>query len=326
MKACLVATLTLLVASYSAAQPAYTEKQVIEYAKSVDVKTLDPSLSSQRLEDWLQAGPPHAHIRWDVSDTCDNKPDSDVDYPLCAKIWFSRNGEAGSFLIEVGTRRKGVGGRPQLYAPVLSWEDGPGWIMTGDAERLSELPTLLNQPAFAHSAALLYGEIVARHPIGIPAGAEMSTIRPFLSRRLAEQLQTVKTCQEDYFRQHHQATDRAPKPTWLKSGLFTGDGNRALPVSAWPVRKGPQQDGSFLVYVNLFAQSIDLGNGLKGGAYSPTGNWRVGVKVISEDGQFVVDDVRLFDGPSTDEPSHLLSDSFVGCDGSHWTGLSAAFK
>src|SRR6267154_3541984 len=150
MKACLVATLTLLVASYSAAQPPYTEKQVIDYAKSVDVKTLEPSLPSQRLEDWLQTGPPHAHIRWDVSDTCDNKPDSDEDYPLCAKIWFNRNGEAGSFLIQVGTRRKGIGGRPQLYASIIGWEDGPGWIITGGAERLSGLPALLDQPAFAH--------------------------------------------------------------------------------------------------------------------------------------------------------------------------------
>jgi hypothetical protein len=198
--------------------------------------------------------------------------------------------------------------------------------MTGGAEKLSELPALLDQPAFAHGVEQLYGEIVTRHPIGIPAGEDMATIRPFLSKRLAEQLQTAKACQEDYFQQHHQATDGAAKPTWLKSGLFTGDGNRALPISAWPVREGPQRDGSFLVSVNLFAQTIDLGNGLRGAAYSPTGNWRVGVKVISEDGRFVIDDVRLFDGPATDGLSHLLSDSFTGCDGSHWTGPAAMIK
>jgi hypothetical protein len=44
MKACLLATLSILVASSSLAQLPYTEKQVIAYAKSIDVKTLDPSL------------------------------------------------------------------------------------------------------------------------------------------------------------------------------------------------------------------------------------------------------------------------------------------
>jgi hypothetical protein len=162
---------------------------------------------------------------------------------------------------------------------------------------------------------------VAHHPIGIPAGAEMSSIQPFLSKRLAEQLQTAKACEEDYLRQARQTTD-ARKPGWLKSGLFSGNGNRATPVSAWPVRKGPQEDGSYLVDVNLFGQAIDLGNGLKGGA-GGTG-WQVAIKVISENGRYVIDDVRMPDGDSTDGPSHVLSDSFKGCDGPRWISLTAA--
>ena len=326
MKVCSLAILLLLVAPSALAQHAYTEKQVIEYAKSIDVKTLDPSLPSQRLEDWLLSGPPHAQIKWTVADTCDNKPFRNEDYLLCAKIWFSRNGEAGSFLVQIGRLHKGIVGPPQLFMGIMGWEEGPGWIMTDGAERLSGLPALLDQPAFAHGVGQLYGEIVARHPIGIPAGSDMAGIRPFLSKRLAEQLKTAKTCEIDYFRQHNQLTDSAPKPTWLKRGIFSGDGNRASPASAWPVREGPQKDGSFLVSVNLFAETIDLGNGLRGGAASPTGVWHVHVKVISEDGQYVVDDVRLFDGPSADGPSHLLSDSFAGCDSPHWTGLAATNK
>jgi hypothetical protein len=249
-----------------------------------------------------------------------------VDYPLCAKVWFSRNGEAGSFLIQVGTRRKGIDGPAQLYDQIIGWEDGPGWIMTKGAGQLSGLPGLLDEPAFAHGVGELYGEIVARHPFGIPTGAKMTAIRPFLSKRLLELLQTAKACEDDYSRQHHPTAGDNPKPAWLKAGLFSGEGYRALPASAWPVREGPQKDGSFLVYVNLFAQSIDLGNGLKGGSGSPGGAWRVAAKVISQDGQFVVDDIRLFDGSSADGPSHLLSESFAGCDGPHWIGLPAASK
>src|ERR1700689_1547078 len=108
MKACFLAMLSLLVASSCPPQPRYTEKQVIACAKSIDVKTLDPSLTSQSLEDWLQSGPPHAHIGWSVADTCDLKPDSpSEDYPLCARIGFSRNGEGGFLLVQIGTTNKG---------------------------------------------------------------------------------------------------------------------------------------------------------------------------------------------------------------------------
>jgi hypothetical protein len=46
-------------------------------------------------------------------------------------------------------------------------------------------------------------------------------------------------------------------------------------------------------------------------------------RVISEDGHFVVDDVKLFDGVSADSSSHSLSDFFSGCDGPRWVGVSA---
>jgi hypothetical protein len=148
MKACLLAILSLLVASSSNAQLPYTEKQVIAYSKSIDVKTLDPSLPSQRLADWIQSGPPHARIGyWIVADTCDLKPDSlSEDYPLCAKISFIRDGKGGFFLVQVGTNRKGIVGRPQLYGDIFVEMVGKkeGWAVTGSAERLSNLPALLD--------------------------------------------------------------------------------------------------------------------------------------------------------------------------------------
>lgn len=322
MKAYFVATLSLLVASSCPAQLRYTEKQVIAYAKSIDVKTLDPSLPSQRLEDWLQSGPPHAHIEyWRVADTCDLKPDSpSEDYPLCARIGFSRNGEGGFFLVQVGTTNKGIVGRPQLYGGVGVWEGV--FVLTGGSERLSDLPALLDQPAVTGGVQKLYEEIVAHHPVGIPAGTEKAAISPLLSKRLAEQLQTAQACEEDYFRQH-QAIDGAPKPTWPKSGLFSGDGERSSPIYALPERKEPQKDGSFLVYVFLAHEYT--GHGID--YFHFNGNkaqgWKVAATVVSENGRFVVDDVRIFDSYSTNGPSRLLSDAFVGCEGPHWIGLAA---
>jgi hypothetical protein len=322
MKVCFLPMLSLLVASSSPAQLPYTGTQVIAYAKSIDVKTLDPSLPSQRLEDWLQSGPPHAHIwSWRVEDTCDLKPDSPTeDYPICARIGFSRNGEGGFFLVQAGTSRKGIVGRPQLYGDVGVVEQG--WVMTGSAERLSDLPALLDQPPVADGVRKLYEEIVAHHPIGIPAGGEKVTIWPLLSERLTEQLQSAQACQGDYASRHATA-DATPKPGWLTRGLFSGEDNHALPIDALVESKEKQNDGSYLVYVDL-EYDIDLGHGRR--AFYGNHSWRVATRVISEKGQFVVDDVRVFDGFSVHGPSRLLSDSFAGCDGSHWTGLVATSK
>lgn len=319
MKANLVATLSLLAASTSPTQLPYTEEQVIAYAKSLDVQMLDPSLPSQRLEDWLQTGPPHAHIwSWTVADTCDLKPvGPNIDYPLCAKVTFSRDGQNGQFLTQVGTSRSGIVGRAQLYYGVGVWEGV--FVLTGGSERLSELPALLDQPAVTGGVQKLYEEIVAHHPIGIPAGAEMTTLGPFLSKRLAEQLQTAQACEEDYLRQH-QPIDGAPKPTWMKSGLFSGDGERAWPISEAVERKEPQKDGSYLVYVFLVHKYTGRGIAYFHFNGHRAQGWHVVATVVSENGRFVVDDVRLIDSDSTEGPSHPLSDVFVGCEGPHWIG------
>jgi|SRR5580658_4790615 hypothetical protein len=238
MKAYFAATLSLLVASTSPAQLPYTEEQVIAYAKAIDVQMLDPSLPSQRLEDWLQSGPPHAHIwSWKVADTCDLKPDDpNADYPLCAKVTFSRDGENGQFLTQVGTSRSGIVGRPQLHYGVGVWEEGH--VLTGGSERLSDLPALLDQPAVTGGVLKLYEEIVTHHPIGIPTGTEMAAIRPLLSKRLTEQLQTAQACQDEYSRQHPTASGGS-EPGWLSPTFFPVKvATPHLSTQSWIVKKG----------------------------------------------------------------------------------------
>jgi hypothetical protein len=321
-----VVALLLLITSSSLAQLPYTQEQVIAYAKSIDVERLDRSLPSQHLEDWLQSGPPHAHIwRWTVADTCDLKPDDPNQvYPLCAKVTFSRGGENGEFLVQIGNSRQGVVGVPKLYGGVGTWERV--YVPTGGSERLSDIPALLDQPAVTGGVQKLYVEIVAHHPIGIPAGAELAAIRPYLSERLAEQLQAAQACLNDYGHQHPKASETS-KPDWMKSGLFSGESTHASPVDAVAVRKEKQSDGSFLVYVDLEPSDAVIGwsHGLPRafhGGYA----WEVEARVILEEGQFVVDDVRIFDGFPAQGPSRLLSKSFAGCDSTHWVGPAATIR
>lgn len=265
-----------------------------------------------------------SHMVLESGGSCDLKPDDpNVDYPLCAKVTFSRDGENGQFLTKVGTSGSGIVGRPELHYGIGVWEGV--LVLTGSAERLSELPALLDQPAVTGGVQKLYSEIVAHHPIGMTAGAEMAAIRPYLSKRLSEQLQTARACQEDYSRQHP-TTSGTSKPRWLTSGLFSGEGKHASPIDAVVERKEKQNDGSYLVYVDLepVEALIDLGHGRR--AFHGGYTWQVKTHVISENGQFVVDDVRIFDHFPAEGPSHLLSDSFTGCAGSHWTGLAVTNK
>ena len=289
------------------------EKEAVAYVKAIDVKTLDSSLLSQRLDDWLQSGPPHIdHLRWMLDETCDLKPDPDldIDYPRCVRMDFERGGQSGWILILIGTLKKGIIGPPQLYEPIGVFQEP--FVNTGGTERLSGLPGLLDRPVVTSRVDDLFQKIVARHPIGIPTGEDKTALWPSLSKRLTKQLETAQGCQNDYLRRDSNA-DAGPKPAWLDKGIFTGYGKRALPLSAFATHQELQKDGSFAVSVQLTYVKLP-------GFVPDEAGWGLIAKVIPENNRFVVDDVRLFDGLSTEGPSHLLSEIFTGCDGIHWTG------
>ena len=323
MKACFLAMLSLVFASFSSAQRLYTKEQVIAYTKSIDVQMLDPSLPSQRLVDWLQSEPVHAEtVIWTLEDTCWIMPFANAEYPLCVEIEVRRKNQWGRFLVQVGTNLKGIFGPPQLKLDMgiqVSEEDS--YTSVAYAERLSDLPLILEQPnrRIIDGVQKLYEEAVAHHPLGIPAGAEKDTIWPLLSKHLAEQLQTAQSCEADYVRQQ-QTRDSARRPAWLKMGIFSGDGDRGLPIYSFAYSRGPQKDGSFQVSVELH-YSPDPAHGFA--VHSLERTWEAAARVIVEDGRFVVDDVRIFNRLPAGGPSYLLSGSFTGCDGPRWTELDA---
>ena len=155
---------------------------------------------------------------------------------------------------------------------------------------------------------MLYEEVVAHHPLGIPAGAEKDTIWPLLSKHLAEKLRAAQSCEADYVRQQ-QTRDSARRPAWLKMGIFSGDGERALPTYSFAYSRGPQKDGSFQVDVELH-YSPDPAHGFA--VHSRERTWKAAARVIVQDGRFVVDDVRIFNRLPAGGPSYLLSGSFTG--------------
>jgi hypothetical protein len=132
-------------------QPAYSEKAVLKYARDLDVSNLDPMLPSQRLEEWLESGPPRAHeVTWRVSD-CDLKSNSERpkdQQQLCVRFGFRRGAIGGWGIVSVGTVAKGVEGTPRFQnAQVAS---GPPNPKGRTATRLSQIPVLLDELAAKH--------------------------------------------------------------------------------------------------------------------------------------------------------------------------------
>lgn len=123
-----------------------SEQRIISYAKALDVSKLDPSLSSQRLDQWLRFGPAHLDtVTWEMSD-CGLMPDvSNPNYiaPLCAKVRLRRGNCAGWAIITIGTFRNGISGHPHLeyiFATVGANYDHPP-----ESSELSDLPRLLEE-------------------------------------------------------------------------------------------------------------------------------------------------------------------------------------
>ena len=163
----------------------------------------------------------------------------------------------------------------------------------------------------------LYGQIVARHPLGIPKSSDKNAIRPFLSKRLIQEFKVAQECEDDYVRKHAD-DDGKPEFDWMERGLFSGSNEKASPFAAVVERTEPKKDGYIQVYVKLTYKDTykTYGRPIK---HPSVFHWHVAAIVIREAGRFVVDDVVQYNEGST-EIKYSISSAFIGCDGSHWVG------
>jgi hypothetical protein len=132
-----------LIAFSSTADAHYTDRQVVSYAKTMDVAKLDTSLSSQRLDEWLRFGPAHIETAtWEVGG-CDLKAPPNP-APLCVKVRLTRGNAGGWLIVKVGTFREGIKGVPHLEQILIGSSNG----FAPDSDRvdkLSDLPRLLDE-------------------------------------------------------------------------------------------------------------------------------------------------------------------------------------
>ncbi len=153
----------------------------------------------------------------------------------------------------------------------------------------------------------LYHVVVARHPIGLPWGADMKALAPYLSKALLHRIDLALACSTDWDRQHPDPNLKPPS-VWIEDGFFSGGNERALPGAFHVESAQPEKDGSFRVHVRL-----------KYSEPEPMPYWYVDVIVTRENKHFVVDDV-VFPKDDWDDESRLSQTLTAGCDGSRWVG------
>ena len=183
--------------------------------------------------------------------------------------------------------------------------------------------TAARSPVAPHTAESvvreLYAYVIRHQPIGIPQGDTRNALRPLMSERLRNRLETAAACEADYFRQYTKS-DEKPIFGWLEHGLFSGGSERAIPaemtiVSTKPATAGRQQVTIRLTYRDTFetyGRPPDPAN---------TFHWEVDVLVDCPGRSCVVDDVVEID--DTGKRLRPLSEGFESCDGRRWVGYPA---
>lgn len=98
---------------------------------------------------------------------------------------------------------------------------------------LEPLPVRNNAPRSAIDAVrLFYTYITKYQQLGIPSGRAKKTLWALLSKRLANELDSLEACDEDYYRRYGEilrAKTYKPATPWLEDGLFTGPNDAATP-------------------------------------------------------------------------------------------------
>jgi hypothetical protein len=164
-------------------------------------------------------------------------------------------------------------------------------------------------------AQKFYREVVARHPTGLPSGADRSVFTPYLSKRLLERIDLAKACADDWVRQDRKRMsmkDQVPEKApfgWAEAGVFSGPDERTEPDAFFIERAESEQDGSIRVYVRLTLSS------------PPPETWGVAAVLVRERGRLVVDDVIYLRDKSDAADVWLSKLLSHGCNGSRWVGF-----
>jgi hypothetical protein len=155
---------------------------------------------------------------------------------------------------------------------------------------------------------VFYTYITRYQQLGIPHARARKALRPLLSKRLAQELDGLQACDDDYYRRYGEilrTNTYKPATPWLEEGLFTGPNDAATP-STFRIL------GSRFVGENrvdtLIAFKEDWGDS------------QGDVTAIRENNRWVIDDyVAMYEN----DELRRLSAGYPECKGGQWVGEPA---
>jgi hypothetical protein len=171
---------------------------------------------------------------------------------------------------------------------------------------LEPLQVRSNTPRSALDAVRAFYTYTTRHHwLGIPYGREEKALRPLLSKRLAQQLESLEACDKDYHQRYGEFlranTYKSGLP-WLEDGLFTGPNDAATPRAFRILSSRAIGDNRVDV---LIAFKEDWGNS------------EGDVAAILENNRWVIDDyVSMYEN----DELRRLSAGYAQCKGGQWVG------
>lgn len=137
-------TLLLILAILNCAAAQSTDQLAIERARTTIVYTFDKSLPKVSLEDFLKQSTNNALLTWEVNDCGEQSgdpEDSPPDIPICAQVTLKAANRAATVMVAVGTAKKGVSGKPELFDVFITDLDDSSYAI-----QLRDLPAELNPP------------------------------------------------------------------------------------------------------------------------------------------------------------------------------------
>lgn len=291
-------------------------------------------LTGDEFVDFSVIGPDGKEVPWRGKGRTDSKGDSPSDFAvleryqeISAKRIISLKDGAGFVFDKLGqysvTAEYSL--KPsQYFAPFA----GETKIPTGsfrstkaafciEACILEPLPVHSNASQSALDAVRVFYIYITRYqPLGIPYGRAKRALRPLLSKRLVQELDSLQVCDDDYYRRYGdilRANQYKPSTPWLEEGLFSGQDEAASPMKFSILSSKTIGDNRVDAHLRFthkqtyccgYATSYDHYEGL--------------VTVILENGRFVIDD---FVALSENDALLRLSDGYPECKSGQWVGL-----
>ncbi len=214
-------------------------------------------------------------------------------------------------------------GPPEYFAPFA----GETKIPTGTFRSTKAgfcIEACIREPFRVHSntsqsaldaVSVFYTHITKYQPHGIPAGRAKKALRPLFSRRLAEELDSLQACDDNYYQRYGdvlEANHYKPATPWLEDGLFSGPNEAASPMKFSILSSRAIGDYRVDVYVSFtYKQTYCCGQSASYEHYEGV------VTVISEANRWVIDDFVAMPG---NDQLHHLSDGYLQCKDGKWVG------